>query len=389
LNEYKKSLNDLKKAIKLNPYDPDYYFSLGDLYFSLEDFKNSIINFNKAIELKPNYSEYYDHRGNVWFEIKEYVEAISNYDKAIELDDSNYFAINSRGLAKYELLDYNGAIADFDKAIQLTNKSTSHKGSEGEKTFSEYAETFQDFKGFDIGNLRDGQILTTHGIDESGKYTPYKYTVATLDVSDDAERRPPSIPANVFARLFGIEATGQTVNIMIDASPIAINELISKLTPVDGFRLNVNLVVNREAVNDPATRPSELKGPAGDHVRCDTLYDSGQSNIIYSEKDPFFTKYTITMGKLDIGKDPKRLKALKCKVEISYGERETHISLNPKKDNSIDTCLNFIKGLFSVVYDLFTRKRISVAYTQKASGDAGEAMSALDDTREYTSLNTR
>ena len=38
----------------------------------------------------------------------------------------------------------------FDKAFQLTNKSTSHKGSEGEKTFSEYAETFQDFKGFDI-----------------------------------------------------------------------------------------------------------------------------------------------------------------------------------------------------------------------------------------------
>ena len=38
----------------------------------------------------------------------------------------------------------------FDKAIQLTNKSTSHKGSEGEKTFCEYAETFQDFKGFDI-----------------------------------------------------------------------------------------------------------------------------------------------------------------------------------------------------------------------------------------------
>jgi hypothetical protein len=38
----------------------------------------------------------------------------------------------------------------FDKAIQLTNKSTSHKGSEGEKTFSEYAKTFQDFSGFKI-----------------------------------------------------------------------------------------------------------------------------------------------------------------------------------------------------------------------------------------------
>jgi len=33
---------------------------------------------------------------------------------------------------------------------QQSSKSTSHKGSEGEKTFSEYAETFIDFKGFNI-----------------------------------------------------------------------------------------------------------------------------------------------------------------------------------------------------------------------------------------------
>ena len=244
------------------------------------------------------------------------------------------------------------------------------------------------FKQFEIGNLTDKQRLKTHGIDESGKYTEYNYTVASLEVSDQADEAPAK-GVDEFARVFGIDTPGQTVNIMIDACPIAINELISKLTPVDGFTLNVNLVVNREAVNDPATRPCELKEPGGGHVRCDTLYDSGQSNIIYSEKDPFFTKYTITMGRLDIGKEPKHLKALKCKVEINYGEKETHISLNPKKDNSIDTCLKFIKGLFSAVYDLFRRKRISVAYTQKASGDAGEAMSALDDTREYTSLKTR
>jgi hypothetical protein len=37
-----------------------------------------------------------------------------------------------------------------DSVTKLTNKSTSHKGTEGEKTFSEYAETFIDFKGFNI-----------------------------------------------------------------------------------------------------------------------------------------------------------------------------------------------------------------------------------------------
>lgn len=246
-----------------------------------------------------------------------------------------------------------------------------------------------DFKHFEIGDLGDGRILKTHGINERGEYTPYIYTVRTLDVRDEGGEAPVK-GVNEFARLFGIDTPGQTVNIMIDACPIAINELIRKLTPAGEFTLNVNLVVNREAVNDPATRPCVLEEPKEKgYVTCDTLYDSDQSNVIYSEKDPFSTKYMITIGKLDIGKDPKSLKALKCKVEINYGEKETHISLNPKKDNSINTCLNFIKGLFSAVYDLFSRKRISVAYTQKASGDAGEAMSALDDTREYTSLKTR
>jgi hypothetical protein len=39
---------------------------------------------------------------------------------------------------------------NFENAIKLTNKSNSHKGSDGEKTFKFYAETFKDFKGFDI-----------------------------------------------------------------------------------------------------------------------------------------------------------------------------------------------------------------------------------------------
>jgi hypothetical protein len=34
--------------------------------------------------------------------------------------------------------------------VQQTSKSTSHKGSDGEKTFSEYSQTFMDFKGFEI-----------------------------------------------------------------------------------------------------------------------------------------------------------------------------------------------------------------------------------------------
>ena len=39
---------------------------------------------------------------------------------------------------------------NYEKILVQSHKSTSHKGSDGEKTFSEYAETFVDFKGFEI-----------------------------------------------------------------------------------------------------------------------------------------------------------------------------------------------------------------------------------------------
>ena len=39
---------------------------------------------------------------------------------------------------------------NYEKMIIQSHKSTSHKGAEGEKTFCDYADTFKDFKGFEI-----------------------------------------------------------------------------------------------------------------------------------------------------------------------------------------------------------------------------------------------
>ena len=39
---------------------------------------------------------------------------------------------------------------NYEKLLVQSHKSNSHKGSDGEKTFSEYADTFMDFKGFEI-----------------------------------------------------------------------------------------------------------------------------------------------------------------------------------------------------------------------------------------------
>ena len=57
---------------------------------------------------------------------------------------------------KYDLLleqkdkQLNKMNENYEKMLIQSHKSTSHKGSEGEKTFCEYAETFIDFKGFEL-----------------------------------------------------------------------------------------------------------------------------------------------------------------------------------------------------------------------------------------------
>ena len=90
-------------------------------------------------------------------QMKKQIELLSTQIKTYELESKDLVKKEvDKAKEKYDLLlqekdrqnQLNREV--FDKAIQLTHKSTSHKGSDGEKTFSEYAETFQDFKGFEI-----------------------------------------------------------------------------------------------------------------------------------------------------------------------------------------------------------------------------------------------
>ena len=107
-----------------------------------------------AKKMEERMSKMYDTQVS---SLKAQIEVLSNQVKTYELENNDLVKLEvDKAKEKFDLLlqekdrqnQLNREV--FDKAIQLTNKSTSHKGSEGEKTFCEYAETFQDFKGFDI-----------------------------------------------------------------------------------------------------------------------------------------------------------------------------------------------------------------------------------------------
>ena len=70
-----------------------------------------------------------------------------------------------------------------ETVMKLTNKSTSHKGSEGEKQFSDYAEVFTDFKGF--------QILDKHTQGGSGDF---HLQFEEFDILVDAKNYKKKVP---------------------------------------------------------------------------------------------------------------------------------------------------------------------------------------------------
>jgi len=126
------------------------------------DFKEEIQKLEMNIYCEKELSKKMEERITKMYEsqvssLKSQIENLSKQLTNYELDNKEIINKEvNKAREKYELLlqekdkqnHLNREV--FDKAIQLTNKSTSHKGSDGEKTFSEYAETFQDFKGFDI-----------------------------------------------------------------------------------------------------------------------------------------------------------------------------------------------------------------------------------------------
>lgn len=115
-----RALEDLTKAIKIDPNFAAAYADRGAIKEEKGDYKGALNDFNKAIELNQRIARAYYNRGNLWQRKNELESAIVDYDKAIEIDPRHSKAYNNRGMARHIKRDFRGAIKDFDNAIALT-----------------------------------------------------------------------------------------------------------------------------------------------------------------------------------------------------------------------------------------------------------------------------
>ena len=166
LKDFEEIISDFDKAIEIDPFYAEAYYSRGlakncqqkhteavinyietkesaltDIttidddparYNNFMDCARAIADFDKAIKIDPEYAEAYYCRGLAKNYFLDYAGSITDFGKAIEMDPESKKAFENGDIGtNYQLEDYAGAIADFDMAIKINPKHSKAYYSRG------------------------------------------------------------------------------------------------------------------------------------------------------------------------------------------------------------------------------------------------------------------
>jgi len=101
-------LQDLSKAVELDPKHEYAYLIRGNLYHSIKRLPEAMSDYSKTIELSPKDAYVYVYRGNVNSELQHYKEAITDYKKAVELNPEIVNATDHKGWTPLHYAAMNG-----------------------------------------------------------------------------------------------------------------------------------------------------------------------------------------------------------------------------------------------------------------------------------------
>lgn len=117
MNEY--AIQDLDKAIKLNPKYVDAYIGRALIYLNMHQLTLAKADLYQANRLDTENADTYFYLADVFLEESQFDLALENISEAIELNSKNEDAFYKRGLIYYHKTELDHAISDFSNAIKL------------------------------------------------------------------------------------------------------------------------------------------------------------------------------------------------------------------------------------------------------------------------------
>ena len=116
--KYMKAIDAYKAALKIEQSDVPYG-RISDCYDELGFYELALENMNKAMELDPEDVNYVGKKADLLYDMGKGQEAIDTWDIFIKLEPEYFPAYYRRGFMKDNLGDVDGAIEDYSAAIAL------------------------------------------------------------------------------------------------------------------------------------------------------------------------------------------------------------------------------------------------------------------------------
>ena len=116
---YTEAIEQLEKAIAINPNVAAPYFELASVYRRINQPRMSVAIFNRVLEIDPNNARAYLRICETYAAVGEFRDAEPYCDQALEIDPKYASAHRMLGQLRYSRRNYEGAIEEFQTCLDL------------------------------------------------------------------------------------------------------------------------------------------------------------------------------------------------------------------------------------------------------------------------------
>lgn len=121
-NDYKYAIDDLKKAIKINPTQYKYHNRLANYYSHELKYSKAIKHYELALQIFPYQLSDYLKLSQAYYRTGDHENAKKNIDLFLEIDFGNIDAFKLAGQLYYDIEDYKTSIFYFTEGIYINSR---------------------------------------------------------------------------------------------------------------------------------------------------------------------------------------------------------------------------------------------------------------------------
>ncbi len=111
-----------KKTIDMDPRNSDAHFSLGTLLYRGKRYNDAKIILAKALKLRPDNYKAHFFLGRMYKETQNYTSAIQSFEQAQKDSEFKIKALIERGICYISINNYDKAITELERAVKLTSE---------------------------------------------------------------------------------------------------------------------------------------------------------------------------------------------------------------------------------------------------------------------------